>query len=354
MKKFIALLLALVMVFALAACGTKTEPTPAPATDTPTGVPSVEPTTDPTGAPAGSVAGTPTGELAKIKMATGGTSGTYYSFCGIIAQVLNDSMKEYLNINAESTGASMANVQLLEAGESNMAIVQNDVMSYAYNGTSLFTEPVAGFSAVMSCYPEEVQLVANSKITSIEDLKGKTVSVGASDSGTRFNAEQILNAYGITFDDINVVYESFADSADSIKNGSVDAAFVVAGAPTTALTELATNFNFNILPIDDEHIAKLQEDYGFYTASTIPGGTYTCIADDVQTVAVMATIVASDELSEDAVYNFLLGMFNYKADIAASHAKGALIDMDTAVSGISIPFHPGAVRFYAEQGIDVA
>ena len=329
-KKLIALILCLAMAAALfAGCGT-------------------------TNPPANDGDNNASGGAVKIALATGGTSGTYYGFAGVIAQVLNEKLADKLDITVESTGASQANIQLIEAGENNMAMVQNDVMTYAYNGTLMFEAPVTNFSAVCSCYPEIVQIVAAPGITSVDQLKGKTVSVGASDSGTRYNAEQILACYGITFDDINPVYESFADSADSMKNGTIDACFVVAGAPTTALTELATTYEFNLLSVDDEHIAALQEDYAFYTAVTVPADAYSCMEEDSQCVAVMATIIASNDLSEDTVYNFLKGLFDYKEDISASHAKGAELVLDTAVSGVSIPFHPGAIKYLSEVGYDVA
>ena len=349
-KRFVMIVaLALAMLMILSACGGNNN-TPATFSD----VPSTQPAAQ-TQAPAPSAEpAPPAGTPYALKLATGGTSGTYYGFCGVIAQTLNDKLPNALNITAESTGASLANIQLLEAGENNLAIVQNDVMYYAYTGTTMFTESVTDFSAVISCYPEEIQIVADPSITSIEDLKGKVISVGASDSGTRFNAEQILEAYGISFADCNITFESFADSVDSLKNGAIDAAFVTAGAPTTAVTELATSFTFNILEVDDEHIAKLQENYGFYAKVTIPGGTYTGIADDVQTVAVMATIVAANDVPDETVYAFLDGLFEYQEDIAAAHAKGKLLKLDTAISGIAIPFHPGAVSYYAEQGKNVA
>lgn len=323
MKKILALALCLMMVFSLAACSSSSSDSD----DTVT--------------------------VTKLSMASGGTSGTYYGYCGIIAQTLNSAV-DSLNITVESTGASMANIQLIEAGESDLAIVQNDVMSYAYNGVSLFTEPVTNFYAVMSCYPETIQIVANSSITSVEDMAGKVISVGAADSGTRFNAEQILAVYGISFDDCTIVYESFADSVDSIKNGTVDAAFVVAGAPTTAVTELATTYSFNLVQLDDEHIEALQADYGFYTKEVIPAGTYSCVTEDVTTVAVMATIIAADDVSDEAIYAFLEGVFENQEEIATGHAKGELIDLDTAVSGVDISFHPGAVAYYADQGYEVA
>ena len=315
MKKGIAFLLAAIMVFALCACGKAS--------------------------------------VVELKYATGGTSGTYYGFSGVIANVLNEKLKDTLNLKVESTGASKANIQMLASGDADIAIVQNDVMYYAYTGTDLFAggDPITGFSAVCSCYPEYVQILAKKDIKSVEQLAGKNVSVGDAGSGTEFNAKQILGAYNLTFDDINVSNQSFADSADALKNGTIDAAFVVAGYPTTAVTELATNFDFNLLAIDDAHAAKLRNDYGFYYYGVIPGGTYKPVPDDVPAVAVMATIVASNKVSADAVYAFVKGLFDYKADITAGHVKGNELDLSTAVSGVSIPWHPGAEKFYKEKGV---
>jgi TRAP transporter TAXI family solute receptor len=247
------------------------------------------------------------------------------------------------------------NIQMLSIGDADIAIVQNDVMYYAYTGTDLFAggDPITNFSAVASCYPEYVQILAKKDITSIEQLAGKKVSVGDAGSGTEFNARQILAAYNLSFDDIKVSNQSFADSADSLKNGTIDAAFVVAGYPTTAVTELATNFDFNLLAIDDDHAAKLQNDYGFYYYGVIPGGTYSPVADDVPAVAVMATIVASNNVSADVIYAFVKGLFDYKDDISASHVKGNELDLNTAISGVSIPWHEGAAKYYTEMGLDI-
>lgn len=322
-KRIIALALALVMVLALAACGGGGKE------DKPE-------------------AGTPT----SLKMATGGTSGTYFGFSGILAQVLQEKLKDTLAITVESTGASKANVQLVDSNECQIAIIQNDVMSYAYNATDMFEgeDKVDSYSAVMSCYPEVVQIIANTSITSIEDLKGKRISIGDQGSGVEFNARQILSAYGIEDGDFTANFQSFADSADSIKNGTIDAAFVVAGTPTTAVTELSSTYTFNLLSVDDEHVAALQGDYGFYAKVDVPAGTYSCVTEDVQTVAVMATIIARNDVSEDVIYAFVKGMFDYKAEIAEGHSKGEEIDIETAVSGISIPFHKGAEKYFKEVG----
>lgn len=293
------------------------------------------------------------GGVASLNMATGGTSGTYYGFSGVVAQVLNEKLADTLNVTVQSTGASAANIDLIDTGADQLAIVQNDVMYYAYTATDMYDgkTPLESYSAVMSCYPEYVQIIANKSITSIADLAGKKVSVGDAGSGVEFNARQILAAYGIDIDsDITKNNQSFADSADSLKNGTIDAAFVVAGYPTTAVSELASTYDFNILTIDQEHADALMSDYGFYTYGVIPGGTYSCVADDVSAVAVMATIIARNDVPEDVIYALVQGIFDNQDEIATAHAKGAELSTETAVSGIDIPFHPGAVKYFTEIG----
>ena len=287
-----------------------------------------------------------------IGVATGGTSGTYYGFTNIIAQTLNEKYKDKLNLTVESTGASKANIQLIDSGDDQIAIVQNDVMYYAYSGTDMFDgeKPITSFSAIASCYPEAIQIVANKNINSIADLKGKKVSVGDAGSGTEFNAKQILGVYDIDIDkDIVKNNQSFADSCDSIKNGTIDAAFVTAGAPTTAVTELATTYDFNILSLDNQHMSKLTNQYQYYTELTIPANTYSCVKNDVKTVAVMATFIASNKLDEETVYTFTKALFEDKDQF--QHVKAENLNPNTGISGISIPFHLGAEKYYKEIGL---
>lgn len=286
-----------------------------------------------------------------LKMATGGTTGTYYAFSGTVSQVLSKHI-DNLNFDVQSTGASKANIYLVADGEADIAIVQNDVMYYAYKGIDLFDgEAITGFSAMAGCYAEVCQIVSKSNINSIADLKGKRVSVGDIGSGCEFNARQILEAYGITFDDIIVNNLSFNDSATALKDDKIDAFFCVAGAPTTAIVELATSNRIKLLEIDDEHAAKLIADYPFYTKYAVPGGSYKGVDSDVQTVAVVATYIVSDDLDEDLVYKMTKTLFEHADEIAAGHAKGAELDPVYSVSGISIPLHPGAEKYYREIGV---
>jgi TRAP transporter TAXI family solute receptor len=286
-----------------------------------------------------------------LKMATGGTTGTYYAYSGTVSQVLSQKVNN-ISFNVQSTGASKANIYLVSDEEADIAIVQNDVMYYAYNGTDLFEgEKVSGFSAMAGVYAEVCQVVSKSDITSIEELRGKRVSVGDVGSGVEFNARQILEAYDMTFEDIIVSNLSFGDSATALKDDKIDAFFCVAGAPTTAVVELATSNKINLLEVDDEHAAKLIEKYPFYTKFSVPGGSYKGVDSDAQTVAVVATYIVSDSLSEDLVYNMTKALFENVEEIAAGHPKGAELDPAYSISSISIPMHPGAEKYYKEIGV---
>lgn len=291
------------------------------------------------------------GDKTTLKMATGGTTGTYYAFSGTVSQVLSENIAN-LSFDVQSTGASKANIYLVADGEVDIAIVQNDVMYYASKGIDLFDgEAITGFSAMAGCYAEVCQIVSKSNINSIAGLKGKRVSVGDIGSGCEFNARQILEAYGITFNDIIVNNLSFNDSATALKDDKIDAFFCVAGAPTTAIVELATSNQIKLLEIDDVHADKLIADYPFYTNYDVPGGSYKGVDSDVQTVAVVATYIVSDDLDEDLVYQMTKTLFENADDIANGHPKGAELDPAYSVSGISIPLHPGAEKYYQEIGV---
>jgi hypothetical protein len=236
-------------------------------------------------------------------------------------------------------------------GEADIAIVQNDVMYYAYKGIDLFDgEAISGFSAMAGCYAEVCQIISNSSITSIEELKGKRISVGDVGSGCEFNAHQILEAYGMTFDDIEVHNLSFNDSATALKDDKIDAFFCVAGAPTTAVVELATTNTVNLLEVDDEHAVALIEKHPFYTQYAVPGNSYKGITSDVKTVAVVATYIVSDKLDEDLVYQMTKALFENSSEIAIGHPKGSELNPQYSISSISIPIHPGAEKYYKEIG----
>ncbi len=330
MKKKLAVILSVVLVFAMlfmTACGDK-----------------------PVDPEAGN--NVAAGDLSSIKInvGTGGSTGTYYGFCNVISSLLKEKTGAQLMIN--SSGASKANILDIDDGIVDMAIVQNDVMDYAYNGTSLFADvgAIKSFSTLGAAYAEVCQIVAkaDSGIKTVADLKGKKVSVGDSGSGVEFNAQQILGAYDITFEDIDKQNLSFQASADALKDGKIDAFFCTAGAPTVAITDLSTTTGIVLVEIDADHLAKLQSEYGFYAAYTVPAGTYNGIDADVTTVAVKATFIVSNELDEETVYQLTKAIYENKDEY--SHEKAAEMSLEYAVSSISVPFHPGAERYYKEVG----
>ncbi len=213
------------------------------------------------------------GEKKNLTFGTGGESGTYYAFGGVLSTFVS-GIRDF-TVTAVVSNGSKSNIEDLVAGDIQLGFAQSDVLSYAYSGERLFDAPIKDFSIVASLYMEQVQIVTtNSKIASVADLKGKTVSIGAVGSGVYFNAIDVLTAYGLTENDIKPVYQSFGDSADSLKDGKIDAAFIVAGAPTTAITDLATAGNVYLVSIDKEHSDKLLAASPFYSTFTIPAGTY--------------------------------------------------------------------------------
>ncbi len=292
------------------------------------------------------------GDLSSVKVyvGTGGSTGTYYGFCNVISTLLKE--KTGADLVVQSSGASKANILDIDDGNVGMAIVQNDVMDYAYNGTSLFEDvgAIKSFSTLGAAYAEVCQIVAraDSGIKTVADLKGKKVSVGDSGSGVEFNAQQILGAYDITFEDIDKQNLSFQASADALKDGKIDAFFCTAGAPTVAVTDLSTSTGIVLVEIDAEHLAKLQADYGFYAEYVVPAGTYKGVDEDATTVAVKATFIVSNDLDEETVYQLTKAIYENKDEY--SHEKAAEMSLEYAVSSISVPFHPGAERYFKEVG----
>ena len=289
-----------------------------------------------------------------LTFTTGGTAGTYFAYGTVLATYVSNNSD--LSVTAVAGTGSADNIDALDLGDAQLGFVQNDVANYAYNGIRFERydgKPVKSFSAIAALYTETVQLVTcNPEIKSVADLKGKNVSIGSSGSGVYFNAMDFLAAYDMTEEDIRPQYLSFGDSAEALKDGKIDAAFVVAGAPTPAVTDLATSKGMYLIPLDDEHVAKLQEISPVYAKSVIPAGTYAGQEEDIVTVGVKATIIAGEDVTEEQAYTIVKTIFEGKDTITEAHAKGADLDLAYA-SECGLPYHPGAAKYFAEQGIEV-
>ena len=290
----------------------------------------------------------------KMTMGTGGTAGTYYGYGGVLGQYITNNAG--IGVTVVSTDGSKANIQGIDAGNYQLGTVQSDVMAYAWDGTRSFEKEgkISSFRTVAGLYAEAVQLVTmDASIKSVKDLKGKSVSIGAPGSGVYFNAIDVLGAAGLTENDIKAQYQSFADSADALKDGKIDAAFIVAGAPTPAITELCTTNAAYLVPIDGEVAEKMMASCPFYTEYIVPAGTYNGQAEDVKTVTVKATLIVNADASEEDVYKLTAAIFDNKDAIAAENGKGAELSLENATSGMTVPFHSGAAKYFAEKGVNV-
>ena len=338
MKKFFAMLLALVMALSLVACGGSS--TEAPAEDTSDDAAQEEVQTS-------------TGSGEELTFTTGGSSGTYYAFGSVLAGQISGATDS--KITAVEGAGSQGNIELMDMEGAQLGFVQSDVMAYAYDGTNLFADfgAVDCFSTVAALYMEQVQIVTcDPTIKTVADLEGKNVSIGAAGSGVYYNAIDILGVYGLTEEDINPTYQGFGDSAEALKDGKIDAAFVVAGAPTNAITELASGKDVYLVSLDAEHVAALLEISPYYSESVIAADVYG-LDSDTTTVAVGAVVIARDDVSEGDIYNFVSGIFENVDAITSAHAKGAELDLDFAASVTSVPYHAGAAKYFAEKGLTV-
>lgn len=356
MKKSLraALALAMASALALSGCSTSSAPATEAAKTEETKAPDAAAPAETEAAAAGSTVKGGMEGGTSLNFTTGGDQGTYYGFGGVLAGKIGESTST--KVTAITSGGSQANIEAMDAGDAQLGFVQSDVMAYAYNGTNLFEEygKVENFSTVAALYMEQVQIVTlDPEIKSVADLKGKNVSVGAAGSGVYYNAVDVLGAYDLDVEkDIKPTYQSFGDSAEALQDGKIDAAFVVAGAPTTAITSLAATKDVYLVSLDDEHMTKLLESSPYYSKNVIPASAYGT-AEDVTTVAVGAVVIARDDVSEADVYNFLFGIFENLDGITAAHAKGAELSLEFASSVTAVPYHAGAAKYFAEKGVEV-
>jgi len=288
-----------------------------------------------------------------FRIGTGGTGGTYYPIGGIIANAIST---DKINVSAVATNGSVANVNGIVGGSMESGFSQADVNSWAVNGTGIYEgkPKVEELRAIANLYPESVHVVVRKglNLKSVADLKGKRVSIDEPGSGTLVNARAILAAFGVTEKDIKPEYLKQLQSAEKLKDGSLDAFFTTTGYPLGTLTELAATNGFDLLPIEGEARDKILAQYKFFANDKIPDSTYKNVKG-VETISVGAQWVTSSKQPEALVYEITKAMWSDKtrAALDSGHAKGKAIQKSMALLGIGIPLHPGAERFYKEAGL---
>ena len=285
---------------------------------------------------------------------TGGAQGTYYGFTNVVANTLTTAI-DGATFTAVTSGGSKVNIESLDDGDAQFAIVQNDVMINAYNGKSNFEgNAIKSFSVIGAVYPEVCQIIASkdSGINSVYDLKGKRVSIGAQGSGVVTNATQILDKHGISLDDILVQNLDSGASASAMKEGKLDAFFFTGGVPTPAIQELESGkMGITIVSLDADKIAELQAESPFYVQIDMTHDTYTSIPEDTKAsaVAVTATYIVSDDIDDETVYKVTKALWEKQGDIAVAHNTGKSMNIKNALVGMdNVPINAGAKRYYEE------
>lgn len=304
-----------------------------------------------------------------FRIGTGGTAGTYYPIGGLIANAISSPPGSRpcdeggscgvpgLIATALSANGSVANVNAIAGGSLESGFSQSDVATWAQTGTGIWQdrEPVEKLRAIASLYPETIHLVASagSGIESVDDLAGKRVSLDEPGSGTLVDARIILNAHGLSEEDIEASFLKPDQAAERMRDGAMDAFFFVGGFPAGAIAELASQHDITLVPIAGEEAAGIIGEYTFFAENIVPAGTYEGVEDEVTTLSVGAQWVTSADQPEDLVYSITESLWNDSTRklLDAGHLKGKMITLDTALDGVGIPLHPGAKRFYREQGM---
>ncbi|MFV0359917.1 TAXI family TRAP transporter solute-binding subunit [Tropicimonas sp.] len=301
------------------------------------------------------VVATPMVAQTPLSIATGGTGGVYYPIGGGLAEVINNKVDGY-SATAEVTGASVENMGLIATGDADLAIGLADTVHQAQTGTGRFEgQQLEMIRGIASLYANMIQIVtlSDSGITSLDDLRGKRVSVGAPGSGTEVNAEQILTAAGIGYDDIDEQRLNFNETADALANGDIDVGFWSVGAPTSSILNLATTNAIRIIELSDAQIAAAQAAEPLFARTTLAGGLYQGIGDDVTVLGVPNVLVASSEMTDDLAYAITRAMFENIADLQAVHPAARQTTVEFTLAATPVPLHPGAIRYFEEIGATV-
>ncbi|WP_375263013.1 TAXI family TRAP transporter solute-binding subunit [Palleronia sp.] len=291
----------------------------------------------------------------QLSIATGGTGGVYYPMGGGLAEVINNHV-EGMSATAEVTGASVENMGLIATGDADLAIGLADTVQQAYAGTGRFEgQQLPMIRAIGSLYANMVQIVttADSDIQSLEDLEGKRVSVGAPGSGTEVNAQTLLEANGMSFDDFTAQRLNFNETADALANGDVDAGFWSVGAPTSSILNLATTQDIRMIPLTDEQVAAAQEADPTFTELSLPSGTYEGVEEDISTIGVPNVLVVSSEMDEETVYQITKAMYENIEELRAVHPAAEETTVEFTMSATPVPLHAGAIRYFEETGADI-
>lgn len=280
-----------------------------------------------------------------LSLGTGGTGGVYYPLGGGLAAELSlaDSSRQY---TAEVTGGSVENVNRIIQGQIDLAFSLGVTVYEAYHGGQGFDEPAPGLRVVAPLYPNIIHVLVpgDSEAESIADLRGLAVSVGSAGSGTEQTSRQLLELYGLTYEDVDARYLSFNESASALRDGAIDAAIFSVGIPAAAVLEASTTGSVRLLAIPADRAAELREEYPYYSVGSIPAGAYPGVEEDIPTVSMMNWLVADESLDAGVVESVLNILANDRASLERVHDMARQIDLER-LGDAPIPLHPAAEAY---------
>jgi hypothetical protein len=287
-----------------------------------------------------------------INVLTGGTSGVYYPLGVALSKIYGEKIPG-VTTQVQSTKASVENLNLLQSGRGEIAFSLGDSVKLAWEGNEEagFKQKLDKLRGIAAIYPNYIQIVASkdSGITSLEQLKGKTLSVGAAKSGTELNARAILTGAGMSYKDLaRTEYLPFAESVELMKNRQIDATLQSAGLGVASIRDLATSVAIQVVAVPEEIVKKVGEPY---IPATIPANTYQGQEQAVPTAAVVNYLITHSDVSDETAYQMTKLLFENKKDLVAAHKAASDIDLEKALAGMPVPLHPGAERFYKEKGL---
>lgn len=291
----------------------------------------------------------------QLSISTGGTGGVYYPLGGGLAELINKYVDGHSAV-AEVTGASVENMGLIGRGDSDLALALADTVYQAYTGTGRFEDRrIEKTRALASVYPNAVQIVTlkGTGIASLQDLKGKRVSVGAPGSGTEVNAKALLEANGISYDDISVQRLNFNETADALRDGDIDAGFWSVGPPTSSILNLAVTRDIALVALTDEEIDNARKLEPVFAPYTLRAGMYDKVDEAVKTISIPNVLVVNADMPDDLAYAITKVLFEKVGELIAIHPAANDTTVEFSMTSTPVPLHPGALRYYQEIGAQV-
>lgn len=284
----------------------------------------------------------------QLTMATGSEGGTYYALGQEMARVWDEQLDE-VNVSVNATGASVENIRALAEPDVHLIMSINGVANDAVNGEGEFADDDEDHDvlALGNIYREVMQIVvqADSGIETIADLEGMNVAIGPSGSGTAVAAEQMLEANGLSLDDISASSDGFGDAAEAMKDGTVDAAFGILASPAAAVADVTSNADVELLSLDDELMESMMAEDQSYEEFVIPAGTYDGQDEDVVTLNNWATLYTTSSLSDERATQLLEVM--YESTDEMQHEVAGEMQLDTALDNLGdIQLHPAAAEYF--------